>query len=405
LNKKKIINDPIYGFITIPDDLIFDIIEHPFFQRLRRIRQLGLSDLIYPGATHSRFHHALGAMHLMQRTLITLKSKGHVISEEEYQAASIAILLHDIGHGPFSHSLEFSLMPDIAHEKISLMIMEEMNRQFSGKLALAIEMFTDQYPRTFFHQLVASQLDIDRLDYLRRDSFFTGVQEGTIGAERIIKMLNIVDDKMVVEEKGIYSIENFLSARRLMYWQVYLHKAALSAEVMLVSLVNRARFLMKNGHNLQATPALSFFLQKSNHASEPELLKRFTQLDDGDIWGSIKFWVDSDDFVLKKLSQQVLNRQLFRIHVSNEKIKKENLNKLTEQVADLYNLSVADAKFFVQKGKVSNAAYVSKNQTINILTKSGQVTDVAHATDLPNIKAMSKIVKKHYACFPKELSL
>jgi len=409
LNKKKIINDPVYGFITIPNERIFDIIEHPYFQRLRRIRQLGISDLIYPGATHSRFHHAIGAMHLMGRALSALRSKGHVISNEEFEAAEIAILLHDLGHGPFSHSLEFSLFPDIPHEQLSLWLIERMNADFGGKLDMAIQIFTGTYHRKFLNQLVASQLDIDRLDYLRRDSFFTGVQEGTIGAERIIKMLNLVNDELIVEEKGIYSIENFLSARRLMYWQVYLHQAAVSAEVMLVETIKRARKLVQSGKTVITTPALGQFLahahSRADFVQQPQLLDFFSQLDDTDVWGSIKFWVHDSDKVLSRLSRQLLDRKLFGIRMMNEPPDKTLIQTYLIRVQEAYGLTEEESKSFVQKGTVSNAAYISKNQTINILTKSGEVLDVALATDLPNIKAMSKIVKKHYLCYPKELSL
>jgi len=409
LNKKKIINDPVYGFITIPNELIFDIIEHPYFQRLRRIRQLGISDLVYPGATHSRFHHAIGAMHLMGRALSALRTKGHTISAEEYEAAEIAILLHDLGHGPFSHSLEFSLFPRIPHEQLSLWMIERMNADFDGQLGMALQIFTGTYHRKFLNQLVASQLDIDRLDYLRRDSFFTGVQGGTIGAERIIKMLNLVNDELVVEEKGIYSIENFLSARRLMYWQVYLHQAAVSAEVMLVEVIKRARKLLKEGRPVIATPALRMFLShettQADFEQNPALLDAFSQLDDSDVWGSIKFWVHDSDKVLSRLSKQLLDRKLFGITMTSEAPDKALIQTYRTRVQKMYDLTEEESRSFVQQGTVSNAAYVSKNQTINILTKSGKVLDVALATDLPNIKAMSKIVKKHYLCYPKDLSL
>jgi HD superfamily phosphohydrolase len=409
LNKKKIINDPVYGFITIPNERIFDIIEHPYVQRLRRIRQLGISDLIYPGAIHSRFHHAIGAMHLMGRTLNTLRSKGHEISNEEFEAAEIAILLHDIGHGPFSHSLEFSLFPNVSHEQISLWLIERMNQELDGQLNMALEIFKGTYHRKFLNQLVASQLDIDRLDYLRRDSFFTGVQEGTIGAERIIKMLNLVDDELVVEEKGIYSVENFLSARRLMYWQVYLHKAAVAAEVMLVETVTRARKLIAEEQSLTTTPALDFFLRRNEGGIKPseigEMLEQFSRLDDTDIWGSIKFWVNSDDFVLKTISQQLLNRRLFGIQMTNDAPSKAILKDHLRRTQALYNISEEDAQSFVKTGTVSNSAYISQNQNIKILTKAGELVDVAQASDLPNIQAMSKIVKKHYLSYPKALSL
>lgn len=409
MNKKKIINDPIYGFITIPNELIFDIIEHRYLQRMRRIRQLGVSDFIYPGAIHSRFHHALGAMHLMTKALNTLRDKGHDVSDQELEAAQIAILLHDLGHGPFSHSLEYSLFPSLPHEQLSLMLMKRINDEFAGGLDLALEIFQGSYSRKFLNQLVSSQLDVDRLDYLQRDSFFTGVQEGTIGSDRIIKMLNLKEDELVVEEKGIYSIENFLSARRLMYWQVYLHKAAVSADVMLTGLIKRARKISQKDESLMATPALSYFLKHEvsadNFLNEPSLLDKFCELDDSDIWGSVKFWAANDDFVLSQLSQHLLQRRLFAIELSNDTPDQKRVESLRKTAKNLYSISDLDSKSFVEQGDVSNAAYVLKNQTINILTKSGEVKDVASATDLPNIKAMSKIVKKHFLCYPKELTL
>lgn len=409
MNKKKIINDPIYGFITISNDLIFDIIEHRVFQRLRRVSQLGVSEFVYPSANHSRFHHALGAMHLMGRALTTLKSKGHEISEEEFLAAEIAILLHDIGHGPFSHSLEFIFSPTISHEQISLWLIEKLNEEFDGQLDLAIEIFKGTYKRKFLNQLVSSQLDIDRMDYLSRDSFFTGVQEGTIGAERIIKMLNLVDEELVVEEKGIYSIENFLSARRLMYWQVYLHQASVSAEAMLNELLHRVTHLTRLGTEIVATPALSFFLQndilQTEFKNNPDVMTYFGVLDDTDVWGSIKFWINHKDFVVRKLSQQLIDRKLLRVNFLNKKVSGEQIDAIQKKIMTFYDISKAESAAFVHHGVVSNSAYVSKNQTINILTKSGQVLDVAKATDLPNIKAMSKIVKKQYLCYPKGLSL
>ena len=408
MNKKKILNDPVYGFITIPGRHIYDIIEHPFFQRLRRIRQLGLTDFVYPGALHTRFHHALGAMHLMTKALDTLRSKGVMIFEAEYEAAQMAILLHDIGHGPFSHTLEFSLFKDVNHEQISLWIFKRLNEEFKGRLELAIQIFTGKYHRKFLHQLVSSQLDADRLDYLRRDCFFTGVMEGTIGSERIIKMLNVVDDQLVVEEKGIYSIENFLNARRLMYWQVYLHKASVSAESMLISLMKRAKKLTQSGGDVAATPALKIFLEQDITVTEFEkdhdLLDVFGMLDDSDIWGSIKFWAQHDDFVMKTLSQNLLRRKLFKIELSSDKIPRDRIKELNETLVKK-GFDQNHIKYFIQKGSVSNAAYVAKDSSINILTKSGDVIDVASATDLPNIKAISKIVKKYYLSYPKDIYL
>lgn len=404
-NKNKIINDPVYGFITIPSELIFEIIEHPFFQRLRQIKQLGLTSLIYPGALHTRFHHAIGSMYLMQQALLSLRSKKIEISDDEFEACLIAILLHDIGHGPFSHTLEFNLLHDITHEKISVLFFERLNNQFDGALDTALEIFTNKYPRKFFHQLVSSQLDIDRLDYLKRDSYFTGVSEGQIGSERIINMLNVRNDEIVVEEKGIYSIENFLSARRLMYWQVYLHKTAVSAEEMLIKLIKRAKYLTQNGNPVEATPALKILLERNlelqHFTEDPEILDLFALLDDSDIWGSMKFWREHEDTVLSGLSTKLLERQIFKIILASEKPVQEWVETLRSKVRDQYMLSEEELEFYTGSGQISNSAYISSGQKIKILTKKGQILDIVKATDLPNIKAMSKIVTKHFFCWPE----
>ena len=407
MNKKKIFNDPVYGFITISSDLIFDIIEHPYFQRLRRIKQLGLTDFVYPGALHTRFHHAMGAMHLMSITLDNLRSKGHEISNAEYEASQIAILLHDIGHGPFSHALEFSLLKGIRHEHLSVQLMEYFNQVFPGQLDLTIKIFTNQYERRFFHQLVSSQLDIDRLDYLQRDSLFTGVSEGTIGADRIIKMLDIKDDQIVVEEKGIYSIENFLSARRLMYWQVYLHKATVSAEKMLIMLIRRAKHLVNQGEQVFATPSLQVFLTQDisleKFKENPDYLKAFATLDDYDIWAAVKFWSHHPDRILASLSSMLLERRLFKVILSNNKQEEELIKDIRQRISSTYNIPEEDVEYFMACGSMSNAAYIAGGQNINIMTKKGEVMDVARASDLPNIKAMSNIVKKYYICCPKHI--
>lgn len=409
MNKKKIVNDPVYGFINIPNELVYDIIQHPYFQRLRRIKQLGLSDFVYPGALHTRFHHALGAMHLMTKALDTLRSKGHMIFDAEYEAAQIAILLHDIGHGPFSHTLEFSLFDGVNHEQITIWTLKKLNKEFGGRLDLAIQIFEGSYPRKFLTQLVSSQLDADRLDYLNRDCFFTGVQEGTIGAERIIKMLNVKNDELVVEEKGIYSIESFLSARRLMYWQVYLHKTSISAENMLIQLIKRARKLRQDGAEVIATPAFSIFLERSITKQEFEedrdLLGVFMLMDDTDIWGSIKFWINHEDHVLQILSKRLMNRNLMSVRLLNEKPEKELREKIKLQIMKQFDLSKEEANYLISHGNVSNAAYVAKGHSINILKKDDTLMDVASAGDLPNIKAISKIVKKYYLCFPKDVTL
>ncbi|MEJ2004220.1 MAG: HD domain-containing protein [Cyclobacteriaceae bacterium] len=409
MNKKKIFNDPVYGFVQIKNDLAFDIIEHPVFQRLRRIRQLGLTDLVYPGALHTRFQHAIGAMHLMTRALESLRSKGVAIYDDEFEACQVAILLHDIGHGPFSHALEYSLLQGISHESLSFQFMKLLNDEFDHRLDLALRIFQNSYERRFFHQLVSSQLDMDRLDYLKRDSFFTGVSEGSIGLERIIDMLNVVNDQVVVEEKGIYSIENFLNARRLMYWQVYLHKTSVGSEKMLINLINRARELVENGTELPATPALHRFLsnnyQIGDFQQDRELLAIYGKLDDADIWGAIKSWQDHSDRILSLLSRMLLERRLFRIRLSNDPISRDDLKRLRNRIAEKFNLYRSESRYLLSHGDVTNKAYIVEGQKINILTKKGDVLDIAEAADLPNIAAMSKIVKKYYLCCPKNVSL
>lgn len=404
-NKKKIINDPVYGFITLPSPLLFDLVEHPYFQRLRRIRQMGLSELVYPGALHTRFHHALGAMHLMGETIQTLRSKGHTISDAECEAAQAAILLHDVGHGPFSHVLEYTILSDVHHEHVSLLLMHELNRQMNGALNLAIRMFEGTYERPFFHQLVSSQLDLDRMDYLNRDSFYTGVAEGTIGADRIIKMLDLVDDQLVVEAKGILSIENFLNSRRLMYWQVYLHKTSLSAESMLGQVIQRARFLLSQGHDIPALPALQMFLKHSvtldDFRQRPDFLRCFTELDDYDVWSALKAWRRHDDPVLSTLCSMLLDRRLFKIMFSAEPFAPALVLEIEQQ---LRSRGITDdaLSYFVVEGEANNAAYLSAYNNINIKLKNGQVIDIADASDLPNIKALTNIVRRYYVCWARE---
>jgi len=409
LNKKKVINDPVYGFVTIPNDFLFDLIEHPYFQRLRRIKQLGMAEYVYPGALHTRFHHALGAMHLMGEVIASLKSKGHDISDDECQAAQVAILLHDIGHGPFSHVLEHTLFDHVPHEQISLLLMQELNRQFSGRLELAIRMFSGQYERRFFHQLVSSQLDIDRLDYLNRDCFFTGVTEGSIGSERIIKMLDVFDNELVVEQKGVYSIENFLTSRRLMYWQVYLHKTSICAETMLVQLIRRSRELCRGGTTVYATPALELFMHDEVTIEEfntnADYLDAFTQLDDYDLWGAVKQWAHHPDKILRNLSRMLLERRLFKISLSNQPIDAPVLNLLRRELRGRPGVTDADLPYLLVEGSTTNAAYVSNRQHIRVLTKDRRVVDIAEASDLPTIQALSKIVRKYYVCWAKNVSL
>ena len=409
MNKKKIFNDPVYGFINISDGVIFDLIEHPFFQRLRRIKQLGLNDYVYPGALHTRFHHAIGAMHLMEVALENLKAKGISISNDEFKAATIAILLHDIGHGPFSHSLENCLIKAADHEEISTLIIEYLNREMGGKLELALKIYAGTYHRNFLNQLVSSQLDIDRLDYLSRDSFFTGVSEGTIGSERIIKMLTVHDDQLVVEEKGIYSIENFLIARRLMYWQVYLHKTALSAEKMLHNIMVRARLLLRNKKDLVCPAHLKVFLTEDINASQlreqEELLHSYCRMDDFDIWSCIKDWSQNPDPVLADLCNGLLDRKLFQIRILPDPPNSSTLNELKIRLIKETSIDPELVDYYYSTGEISNSAYIDSSSRIQILSKSGGIKNITEASDLPNIKAISKIVKKYYLCWPKTVSL
>ncbi|MEX2233844.1 MAG: HD domain-containing protein [Cyclobacteriaceae bacterium] len=408
MNKKKIINDPLYGFIHVKSELIFDIISHPYFQRLRYIKQLGLTDLVYPGAVHTRFQHALGALHLMGRVLDNLRFKGVGISHEEYEAAQLAVLLHDIGHGPFSHALEHCLLPGVKHESISYLFMSALNAEFNGALDLTLKIFRNSYPRKFFFQLVSSQLDIDRLDYLNRDCFFSGVQEGTIGVDRIILMLHVHEDQLVVEEKGIYSIENFLNARRLMYWQVYLHKTTVCAERMLVNLIRRAQSLIRAGEIIPASESLKLFLENTftieSLKNKKKALSAFGKLDDHDIWGAIKLWRHHKDRILAILSGMLLDRKLFQIILSHEPIKKSVIEKIRTSITQKYQTLRAESSYLYSHGTVTNEAY-TEGEKINILTRSGALLDIAQASDLPNIKAISKIVKKNYLCWPKDVSL
>lgn len=406
-NKRKIINDPIYGFVTIPTELIYDLINHPYFQRLRRIKQLGLTNLVYPGALHTRFHHAIGAMHLMQEALTTLRLKEVVITEEEEQAVLIAILLHDVGHGPFSHALENSIVKGISHETLSSLFMTTLNKEFKGQLALAIKIFNNAYKKQFLHQLVSSQLDMDRLDYLKRDSFFTGVSEGVISSDRIIKMLNVVKNELVVENKAIYSIEKFLIARRLMYWQVYLHKTVLSAETLLVNILKRAKELAAGGTDLFATPTLKLFLEndftQKDFEKDKSLLEKFSKLDDSDVIASIKVWCDGPDLILSRLCQNLLDRKLYKIEVQNSAIATDYKNSLLEKTMKLYGISAREAAYFVFTDKVNNSAYNASKFNINILMNNGHLVDVAQASDQLNLQSLSKTVTKYFICYPKEL--
>lgn len=401
-------NDPVYGFVKIPSDLAFDVIQHPYFQRLRRIKQMGLADFVYPGAVHTRFQHAIGAMHLMSQTLTSLESKGVYIMDIEREAAQLAILLHDIGHGPFSHVLEYSILQGISHEEITLRVMEKLNEEFQGQLQLAIEMFTGKYNRPFFHQLISSQLDMDRLDYLNRDSFFSGVVEGRIGVDRIIKMLNVHEDRLVVEEKGLLSVESFLNARRLMYWQVYLHKTSLSADVVLNKALKRARRILQTDDTLFCPKALKTFLSHPVDAVEikenDEILEAFLSLDDTDIWYCLKVWKGAEDQVLAKLAEAFVGRHLFKVSLLNEEPEERVIEEIKNRLR-ANGISENDLDFYFQSGKVSNAGYIPKNSSINILMKSGEILDVADVSDLPTVKALGKIVEKHYLCWTNTLYL
>lgn len=402
-NKKKIINDPVYGFINIPFELIYDLIEHSWFQRLRRIKQLGLSYLVYPGAQHTRFQHVIGAMSLTFQAVEILKSKGIEITNHEAESVCAAILLHDMGHGPFSHTLEGLIIEDVPHEAISLRFMELMNEQFDGKLTTAIEIFSNKYKKKFLHQLVSSQLDMDRLDYLRRDSFYTGVQEGSIGHDRIINMLNVVIDELVIEEKGIYSVEKFLIARRLMYWQVYLHKTVVAAEQLLIKIMQRAKLLASKNETLFATPVLHYFLynkiDKNMFNNNREAIENYALLDDDDIFTSIKVWCNHSDKILSTLCNMLRNRKLPKILLQNTPFDKTTLESYKFMAADNLEITMDEADYFVYTDSVQNKAYSASNFHINILFKNGQVLDIADASDQYNIDSLTKLVTKYYLCF------
>ena len=403
-----------FGFINIQSELVFDLIEHPYFQRLRRIKQLGLSCMVYPGANHTRFEHAIGAVYLMRSAIAILRLKGQEITDEEADAVTVAILLHDIGHGPFSHVLESTLVQGVSHEQISLLLMQEMNRQFNGKLELAIQIFTDQYPKHFLHQLVSSQLDMDRLDYLSRDSFFTGVSEGVISSERIIKMLNVKNDELVVEYKGIYSVENFLIARRLMYWQVYLHKTVLSAEYLLINVLDRARELALGGTELFATPVLKAFLSyeitlddfvSNRIVAGQRALDLFAGLDDNDIFSSIKEWQNHPDTILSYLSGCIINRRLFKIKISKKPFSEQKLILLKEKILNQFKVSNHQLHYLLIADTISNSAYnKDSSEKINVLFKNNKISDIADASDI-NLSVFSETVRKYFICYPKELDI
>ena len=404
-NKKKIINDPIYGFISIPDEFIFDIIEHPYLQRLRRISQLGLSHLVYPGAVHTRFQHVIGAMHLMGKAISVLKKKGHCISDQEKRAVLLAILLHDIGHGPFSHALEFDIVKSVTHENISAYFIKRLEKSFGPDLKLALTIFEDNYHKPFLYQLVSSQLDMDRLDYLNRDSFFSGVSEGIIGSDRLIEMLEVHDGQLVLEEKGIYSVEKFIVARRLMYWQVYLHKTVVAAEYMLIYALRRAKALARNGTAIFASPALSFFLEKDvlkvDFEENAAVLENFAALDDYDILQSLKVWSRHSDATLSFLSASIVNRNLFKIEISKKPYAEIEIAELKSRLAEEPRFQNLDLSYLVFSDKLVNKAYNQEFQNINLLMKSGEVIDLSEASDNLNISALAKPVEKYFLCYPR----
>ena len=403
--ERKIINDPVFGFINIPKGLLYDIVRHPLLQRLTRIKQVGLSSVVYPGAQHTRFQHSLGAFYLMSEAITQLASKGNFIFDSEAEAVQAAILLHDIGHGPFSHVLEDTIVKGIPHEEISLMLMERMNKEVNGQLSLAIQIFKDEYPKRFLHQLVSGQLDMDRLDYLRRDSFYTGVTEGNIGSARIIKMLDVADDRLVVESKGIYSIENFLMARRLMYWQVYLHKTSVAYEKMLISTLLRAKELASQGIELFASPALHFFLYNditpTEFYSNPDCLENFIQLDDNDIWTALKVWSTHTDKVLSTLSMGMINRNIFKVEISSEPISENRKKELTLQISQQLDIPLSEANYFVSTPSIEKNMYDPADDSIDIIYNDGTIKNIAEASDMLNISLLSKKVKKYYLCYQR----
>ena len=409
-NKRKIINDPVHGFVTIPSDFIFDLIEHPFLQRLRRIKQLGLTHYVYPGATHTRFQHTIGALHLMTLAIGSLKSKGIVITDEEQEAVQIAILLHDIGHGPFSHALEETFIPGITHEQLSGLLMNKLNREFSSRLDLAIAVYTDSYSKKFLHQLVTSQLDMDRLDYIQRDSFFTGVTEGTIGTDRIIKMLNVHNDNLVVEKKGIYSVEKFLISRRLMYWQVYFHKTVIASENLLVRTLQRAKSLAGRNKSIYSTPALSYFLNRTFDAGlikndSDNLIEHFNKLDDTDIVVSVKEWQYYDDPILSMLSGNLLNRILPAVTISDQPFPEPAIQKISTAIVQKYKIQTSDLHYLISDGVISNNAYTSRADMIQVLVSREEVKKFSEVSDILNDLYMERSEKKYFLCFPKEFGV
>ncbi len=404
-NERKIVNDPVFGFINIPAGLMLDIISHPLLQRLTRIKQMGLSSVVYPGAQHTRFQHSLGAFYLMSEAITQLRAKGNEITPEESDGVLAAILLHDIGHGPFSHVLEDTLVKGVSHEEISLLLMQRMNEEMNGQLDTAMLIFKDEYPKKFLHQLVSGQLDMDRLDYLRRDSFYTGVTEGNIGSARIIKMLNVKDDHLAIESKGIYSIENFLTARRLMYWQVYLHKTSVACERMLISSLLRAKELASKGVELFASPALRFFLYNNIEINgfyhHPDCLENFIQLDDNDIWTALKVWSTHSDIVLSTLSRDMINRNIFKVETSSTPVSKERIANLIKEISQSLHIKEEEADYLVSTPSIEKNMYDPADDSIDIIYKDGNIKNIAEASDMLNISLLSKKVKKYYLCYQR----
>lgn len=403
MKSKKILNDPVYGFIDMPVGIMYEIVEHPYFQRLRRIKQLGMSYMVYPGATHSRFLHTLGCFHLTENAIKTLKEKGVRINHEETEATLIAILLHDIGHGPFSHALEEMFVPQLQHEAISMGYMQYFNKKYPGRLDMAIEIFSGRYHQSFLHDLISSQLDTDRLDYLIRDSFFTGVSEGIISTDRIIKMLNVSNDELVVDIKGLYSVEKFLIARRLMYWQVYLHKAVVGAERLMRNIISRARELAVNKHEVWCAPALNFFLSKQSINVDEQMLNQFARLDDNDIISAIKVWQDHSDIVLRTLSQMYIQRRFFKIELQKKPFSSDYVAELKNQIRRKMKISIEEANYFVASDMLSNNAYAPDNGKISMIDKTGIVNGLAEVSDMFDHEILSQTVKKYYLCYPKDL--
>ena len=405
MNDSKIINDPIFGFIKIPHGLLLNIVEHPLMQRLARIKQLGLTSMVYPSAQHTRFQHSIGAFHLMSEAITSLTQKGIFIFDREAEAVEAAILMHDIGHGPFSHVLEHTLINGISHEEISLLMMEQINREMKGELNLALKIFKNEYPKKFLHQLISSQLDMDRLDYLRRDSFFTGVTEGNIGSARIIKMLDVVDDNLVVNSKGLYSIENYLMSRRLMYWQVYLHKTTVSSEKVLVNALLRAKQLAREGKDVFATPCLRYFLYNDVDAdtfkTDEQAQRNYALLDDNDIWSSLKVWIDSGDKVLATLSADILNRNLFKVEISGEPIDGGRIEEIKSALAEKFGISKDDARYLMSVDTIQKDMYDVNDDHITILFKNDTIKDISEASEVMNIALLSKKIRKYYLCYQR----